>query len=106
MSPAGAHMLIQVGHRLSQPDMMGGQYCSAGGRVAQAVEDRDALGRPQDHVERWDSVATMRSAEQRSRRRVAALEHSLESRRRCFALQPKGGGAGAAPPSWGLTVTG
>jgi hypothetical protein len=37
---------------------------------------------------------------------LAALEHGLEPRRRCFALQPEGAGAGAVPAAWGLTVTG
>jgi hypothetical protein len=51
MSAPCAHMLVQVGHRLGQPRVMGGQHDSSGGRVTQGVEDRDALGRPQDHIE-------------------------------------------------------
>jgi hypothetical protein len=35
---------------------------------------------------------------------VAALEHPPEARRRCFALQPQGGGAGAVPAAWGLAA--
>jgi hypothetical protein len=35
-----------------------------------------------------------------------ALEHPPEAGRRCFALQPQGGGAGAVPPPRGLAVAG
>jgi hypothetical protein len=50
MAAAGPQVLVQVADRLGQPSMMGGQDGSAGGRVTEAVEDRDALGRPQDHI--------------------------------------------------------
>ena len=46
------------------------------------------------------------AAQQLARRRVAALEHGLEPGRRCFALQPQAGGAGAVPPARGLAVAG
>ena len=97
---------VQVGDRLGHAGMVGGQHRPAGGRVTQAVEDRDALGRPQDHVERGHGVAAMGAAQQLARRGVAALEHGLEPGRRCFALQPQAGGAGAVPPAWGLAVAG
>jgi hypothetical protein len=48
----------------------------------------------------------MRAAEQLAAVGVAALEHAPEARRGCFALQAEGGGVGAVPPSWGLTVAG
>src|SRR5512132_1734608 len=48
----------------------------------------------------------MRAAEQLPGSRVAALEHGLDPRRRCFALQSQAGSAGAVPPAWGLTVAG
>ena len=51
MAAAGPQVLVQVADRLGQPGVMGGQHRPAGGRVAEAVEDRDALGRPQHHVE-------------------------------------------------------
>ena len=50
MAAAGPQVLVQVADRLGQPGVMGGQHRPAGGRVTQAVEDRHALGRPQDHV--------------------------------------------------------
>ena len=59
MAAAGAQVLVQVADRLGQPGMMGGQDDASGGWVAEAVEDRDALGRPQDHVEGRDGVAAM-----------------------------------------------
>jgi hypothetical protein len=106
MATAGTQVLIQVADRLGQPSMMGSQHRPAGDRIPQAVEDRDALGRPQDHIESGDGIATMRAAQQLASCRVAAFEHGLEPGRRCFALQPKAGGAGAVPAAWGLAVAG
>src|SRR5512132_702399 len=48
----------------------------------------------------------MRAAEQLPGSRVAALEHGLDPRRRCFALQPQAGSASAVPPARGLAVAG
>jgi hypothetical protein len=106
MATAGPQVLVQIADRLRQPSMMRCQHGPAGGRIAQAVQDRDAFGRPQHHVEGRHGVAAVRAAEQLPRRGIAALEHGLESRRRCFALQPQRGGAGAVPAAWGLTVAG
>jgi hypothetical protein len=106
MATAGPQVLVQVGDRLGQPGVMGRQYGPSGGRVTQPIEDRDALGRPQDHIKAWHGIAAMRSAQQLPRSRVAALEHGLEPGHRCFALQPKAAGAGAVPPAWGLAVAG
>jgi hypothetical protein len=106
VAAAGPQVSVQVADRLGQPGVMGGQHRPSGGRVAQPVEDRHALGRPQDHVERRHAVPTVETAQQLPRRRVAALEHGLEPARRCFALQPEGGGTGAVPAARGLTVAG
>jgi hypothetical protein len=106
MSAASPQVLVQVGDRLAQPGMVGGQYRPSGRRVTQAIQDRHALGRPQDHVEGGHGVAAVGAAKQLARCRVAALEHLPEARRRCFALQSQAGGAGAVPPAWGLTVAG
>jgi hypothetical protein len=46
----------------------------------------------------------MRAAEELAGVRMVALEHPLEARRRCFALQPEAGGASAIPPARGLAV--
>jgi hypothetical protein len=46
----------------------------------------------------------MRAPEQLPGGGIAALEHPLEPRHRCFALQPEAAGAGAVPPAWGLAV--
>jgi hypothetical protein len=78
MTAAGAQVSVQVGDRLGQPSMMGSQDRPAGRRVPQAVEDRDALGRPQDHIKGRDGVAAMRATEQLPRRRVPTFEHGLE----------------------------
>jgi hypothetical protein len=88
VTAAGVQVLIQVGNRLSQPGVMGRQHGSSGGWVAEAVEDGDALGRPQDHVEGRHGVAAMWAAEELPVPGVPALEHGLEPGRRCFALQP------------------
>jgi integrase-like protein len=78
----------------------------AGGRIAQAVEDRDALGRPQDHVKGRHRAFAVGPAEELLGVRVAALEHAPDAAPGCFALQPEAGGAGAVPPAWGLAVAG
>jgi hypothetical protein len=104
VAAAGSQVLVQVGHRLSQPGMVGGQHRPAGGRVAQAVEDRDALGRPQDHVKTRHRVMAVGAAQQLARRGVAAFEHGLEPHRGCFALQPEAGGAGAVPAALGAPL--
>jgi hypothetical protein len=104
MAASGPQLLVQVPDRLGQPGMMGGQHRSSGRWVPEAVEDRDALGGPQDHVEGGHGVAAMGAAQQLAGRGVAALEHGLEPGRRCFALQPQAAGAGAVPPPWTLAV--
>jgi hypothetical protein len=106
VAAAGAQVLVQVGDRLGQPGVMGLEHGPAGGRVTQAVEDRDALCRAQDDVEGGDGVAAVWPAEQLTSCGVAAVEHGLEPGWRCFALQPQAGGAGAVPPAWGLAVAG
>jgi hypothetical protein len=88
VSTTGSQVLVQVADRLGQPRVVGGQHRPSGGRVPKAVEDRDALGRAQHHIEGGHGVAAMRTAEQLARRRVPALEHGLEPGHRCFALQP------------------
>jgi hypothetical protein len=85
---------------------MGRQYGPAGGWVAQAVQDRDALGWSQHHVEGRHGALAVGPAEQLVCGGVPALEHGLEPHRRCFALQAQAGGAGAVPPAWGLAVAG
>jgi hypothetical protein len=106
MSATGAQVLVQVGDRLGQPSMMRREYCLSGSWITEAVEDGDALGWPQDHVEGGDGVAAVGAAQQVPGRGAAAFEHGLEPGRRCFALQPEGGRAGAVPAAWGLPVAG
>jgi hypothetical protein len=86
MATTAPQVLVQVASRLGQAGVMGGQHRPSGRRVTQAVQDRDALGRPQHHVEGGHGVAAMRPTEQLPRRRVAALEHGLELGHGCFAL--------------------
>jgi hypothetical protein len=104
VAAARLQVLVQVGGRLPDAGVMGGQGGRAGGRIAQAVEDRDALGRPQDYVEGRHPVAAVGTAQQLAGLGMAALEHPPEAGRRCFALQPQGGGA--TPAAWGLAVAG
>jgi len=106
VAAAGAQVLVQVGNGLGQPGMVGGQHRPAGGWITEAVEDRHALGRPQDHVEGRDGVAAMGAAEQLTSGEVAAFEHGLKPSHRCFAMQAERAGGGAVPAAWGLTVTG
>jgi hypothetical protein len=102
VAAADPKVLVQVTDRLGHAGVMGSQHGPSGGRVTQPVEDRDTLGRPQDHVERRDGVAAMGAAQQLPCRGVPALEHGLEPRRRCFALQPEAPGGGAVPAAWTL----
>src|SRR4029450_1072557 len=101
-----SQVLIEVGNRLTDAGVVGGPDRPAGSRTTEPVEDRDALGRAQDHVKGRHRVAAMGAAQQLAGCGVAALEHGLEPGRRCFALQPQAGGAGAIPPPWTLTVAG
>jgi hypothetical protein len=82
-------MLVQISDRLIQPSVMPLEDRPAGGRVTQAVEDREALGRPQDHIKGGHGVAAMGTAEQLPSRGVAALKHGLEPGHRCFAIRPR-----------------
>jgi hypothetical protein len=106
VTAAGPEVLVQIADRLGQPSMMRSEDGSAGSWVAQAVQDRDAFGRPQHHIEGRDGVAAVRAAEQLPSGGVAALEHGLEPGHGCFALQPKAAGTGAVPAAWGLAVAG
>jgi hypothetical protein len=106
VAAAGPQVLVQVADRLGQPRVVSRQHRPASGRIAEAVEDRDALGGPQHHVKGGHSVAAMRATQELASGGVAALEHGLEPGRRCFALQPDAAGAGAVPAAWTLTVAG
>ena len=85
MATAGAQVLVQVADRLGQPRVMGGQHRQAGDRIPEAVEDRDALGGPQDHIEGRHRLPAMRAAEQLAGCGVAALEHGLERGHECWS---------------------
>jgi hypothetical protein len=88
VAATGAQVSVQVGDRLGKAGMMRSEDGPAGGRVAQPVEDRHALGRPQHHIKGRHRVAAMRAPQQLAGGGVAALEHGLEAGHRCFALQP------------------
>jgi hypothetical protein len=62
VATASAQVLVHVTDGLGQPGVVGREHRPAGGRIPEAVEDRDALGRPQDHVEGGHGVATMGAA--------------------------------------------
>jgi hypothetical protein len=100
VATAGPKVSVQVADRLDQPGMMGRQYGPAGGWVTEAVEDRDALGRPQHHIKARHGVAAMGPAQQLPGGGIPALEHGLEPGHGCFACQPQAVGAGAIPAAW------
>jgi hypothetical protein len=106
VAAAGPKVSVQVGHRLADTGVVGVQHRPSGHRVTQAVEHRDALGRPQDHVEGGHGALAVGAAQQLAGVGVAALEHPPEPGHRCFALQAKRRGAGAVPAAWGLAVAG
>jgi hypothetical protein len=87
MAATGPEMLVQITDRLGQPSMVGLEHRPASGRIPEAVEDRDALGRAQHHVKARHGVAAVGAAEQLAGCRVAALEHGLEPGHGCFAPQ-------------------
>jgi hypothetical protein len=87
VATADPQVLVQVPNRLDQPSMVGGQHRPAGHRVTQAIEDRHALGRAQHDVERRHRSPAVGAAEELAAIGMAALEHPLEPRWRCFALQ-------------------
>jgi hypothetical protein len=86
MAAAGPQVSVQVGGRLADTGVLGGQHRPAGRHIPKSVQDGHALGRPQDHVKGWHGVAAVRAAEEFPGVGVAALEHAAEARRGCFAL--------------------
>jgi hypothetical protein len=106
VAAAGSNVSVQVGDRLADTGVMSREHRPAGGRITQAVEDRHALGRAQHHVEGGHGPLAVGAAEELPGGGVAALEHPLEPRWRCFALQPQAAGPSAVPPAWGLAVAG
>jgi hypothetical protein len=102
----GAKLPVQVGDRLGQPGVVGGQRRPPSRRIPQAVQQRHALGRPEDHVEGGYRVAAVRPSEQLAGLGVAALEDPLERLGAGLAVLAEAGGAGAVPPAWALAVAG
>jgi hypothetical protein len=89
MATTGPQVLVQIADRLGQPSMVGLEHRPASGRIPEAIEDRDALGRAQHHVKARHGVSAVGAAEQLAGCGVAALEHGLEPGYGCFALQPQ-----------------
>jgi hypothetical protein len=89
MAAAGAQVVIQVGGGLGYAGVVAGQHRPAGRGIAEAVEDRDALGGAQDDVEGGHGVAAVRAAEQLPGAGVAALEHAWNSATDASPCRPK-----------------
>jgi hypothetical protein len=106
VATAGADVGVQVGDRLADAGVVGVQDRPAGRGVAEAVQERDALGGAQHHVEGGDGTLAVGAAEELAGVGVAAVEYSPEAVDRCFALQPEQGRGLAVPAAWGLTVAG
>ena len=107
VAAAGPKVSVQVGDRLADTSVMGGQHRPAGRRIPEAVEDRDALGRAQHHVE-GRAPRCCRGGGRGARRCRGGGPRTCRwnPAARCFALQPRAAGAGAVPPAWGLAVAG
>ena len=116
--PLSGHMLVpavaaarpdvgvQVCDRLGDAGVVGVQHRPPGDGVTEAVQDGDALGGSQHHVEGGHGAVAVRSAEELAGVGVAALEHAPEALDRCFAFQPEQRRAVAVPAAWGLAVGG
>ena len=63
VATAGPKVSVQVGDRLGDASVVGVQHRPTA-CIAQAVQDRDELGRPQHHIKGGHGVATMPAAEE------------------------------------------
>jgi hypothetical protein len=89
VAAARPYMGVQVGNRLTDASVVSVQHRPSGRRIAQAVQNRHALGRAQHHVEPRHRPLAVGPAEELAAVGVAALEHPPEARHRCFALHAK-----------------
>jgi hypothetical protein len=100
MSPTRADMVLEIGQGFGGRLVVGGQDLGGDLRIAEAIEERDALGWPQHHIERRDAPVAMRSAEQLASVGVAAVEHPDERLGAGDAFLVEGLGAAAEPAAW------
>ncbi len=97
MAASRADVVLQVAERLLGRLVVGVQHLGGDLGVAQAVQQRHALGRPQHHIERRHPMVAMRPAQQLSGVGVAAVEHPHERLGTGDALLAQGSGAAAEP---------
>jgi hypothetical protein len=106
MAASGADMFFQVAERLGGRLLVRGQHLGGDVGVAQAVQQRHALGRAEDHVEGGHAAVAVRAAEQLAGVGVAAVEDAHERLGGGGAVLAERGGALAEPAAGGLAVAG
>jgi hypothetical protein len=105
MAAAGADVRLEIAERLLGRLLVGVQHTGDLG-VAQAVQQRHALGRAEHHIEGRHAPVTVGAAEQGAGVGVAAMEHVYERLGGGGAVLAKRGGALAEPAARGLAVAG
>ncbi len=78
VAAARADMLLQVAKRLLGRLVVCVQHLGGDLGIAQAVQQRHALGGPQHQVKRWHAALAVRPAEELAGVGVAAVEHPHE----------------------------
>src|SRR6266542_1724456 len=106
VAAAGADLAVEVGDRLADRVLVGGQDRRAGLLVAQPVQHRDALGGTKHQVPRGHRVGAGWTAELLAGLGVAPGEQVLERLRRAGAFKTERGGAAAKVLAGGLAVAG
>src|SRR6266545_2779048 len=106
VAAAGADLAVEVGDRLADRVLVGGQDRRAGLLVAQPGQHRDALGGTKHQVPRGHRVGAGWTAELLAGLGVAPGEQVLERLRRAGAFKTERGGAAAKVLAGGLAVAG
>ena len=100
MTTPRADVLLQIRQRLLGRLVMRVQHLGGDLRIAQPIQEGDALGRPQHQIERRHPMVAVRAAQQLAGVGVAAVEHPHERLGAGDALLAERLGAAAEPAAW------
>ncbi len=100
MAAAGADVLLEVAERFGGRLVVGVQHMGGDLGVAQAVQQRHALGRPQHHIEGRYAPLAVAAAKQLACLGVAAVEHPHERLGTGGAFLAERLGPPAEPAAW------